>query len=101
MIVGIGDELVKAVLDTKPGAALADQAGYQKAIGLAGATNAGQGYVDLTGLRTSLEALAASSHTSADYDANIKPYLEPITSLAWSVSVNDGIANGRWVLVVK
>ena len=101
MIVGIGDGFVKAVLDTKAGTALADQAGYQQAIGLAGATNAGQGYIDMTGLRTGLEALAASSHSSADYDANIKPYLEPISSMAWSVSVNDGVANGRWVLVVK
>ena len=101
VILGIGDGFVKAVLDTKPGAALADQAGYQQAIGLAGATNAGQGYVDLTGLRSGLQALAASSHSSADYDANIKPYLEPISSIAWSVSVNDGVANGRWVLVVK
>jgi Protein of unknown function (DUF3352) len=101
VIVGIGDDFVKSVLDTKPGASLADQAGYQKAIGLAGPTNVGQGYVDLTGLRTGLEALAASSHSSADYDANIKPYLEPISSLAWSFSVNDGISNGRWVLIVK
>ena len=48
MIVGIGDGFVKAVLDTKAGDSLADQAAYQRAIGLAGASNAGQGFVNLT-----------------------------------------------------
>lgn len=101
VIVGIGDGFVKSVLDTKPGDSLADQPAYQKVINLAGASNAGQAYVDLTGLRTGLEGLAAGSSKLAEYDANVKPYLEPLASLALADSISGGVLNERWVLVLK
>ncbi|MGH2511302.1 MAG: DUF3352 domain-containing protein, partial [Candidatus Limnocylindrales bacterium] len=101
VIVGVGDAFVKAVLDTKAGHSLADQPAYQQAIGLAGSSNAGQGFIDLAGLRADIEALATKSSRLADYDANIKPFLEPFTSLAWSNSAGSDLSTTRVVLVLK
>ena len=44
--------LRKSVLDTKSGSSLADQPAYQRALGMAGTSNVGQAYVDVTALRT-------------------------------------------------
>ena len=101
VIAGVGDGFVKAVLDTRAGSALADQAAYQKAINLAGANNAGQMFVNLTALRTAIEALAAKSSGIAAYDSDIKPYLIPIESIALSVTASNGVASERFVLVLK
>ena len=81
VIAGVGDGFVKAVLDTKAGSSLADQPGYQKAINLAGANNGAQMFVDLTAIRTAIEALAAKSSGIAAYDSDVKPYLIPIESI--------------------
>lgn len=101
VVVGVGDAFVKAVLDTKAGHSLADQPAYQRAIGLAGSSNAGQGFIDLAALRTDIEALAPKSSRLADYDANIKPFLEPFASLAWSNSAGSDLSTTRVVLVLK
>lgn len=101
VIVGVGDGFVKAVLDTKPGSSLADQPAYQRAINLAGASNAGQGYVDLTTVRTAVETLAAGSSDIKAYDSDVKPFLEPIQSIAWSEAVGADVSTARVVLVLK
>ena len=101
VIAGIGDGFVKAVLDTKAGSSLADQPAYQRAIGLAGASNDGQGFVDLTALRTAVETLAAGSPHLKAYDSDVKPFLEPIQSIAWSTTMGTDVSTGRFVLVLK
>jgi len=101
VIAGVGDGFVKAVLDTKAGSSLADQAAYQKALNLAGANNGGQLFVNLTEVRTAIEALAAKSAGFAAYDSDVKPYLIPIESIAVSVTTSNGAASERFVLVLK
>jgi hypothetical protein len=101
VIVGIGDGFVKAVLDTKPGSSLADQAGYQHAIDLVGSSNVSQAYLDLTTVRTAIEALAAGSSGIAAYDSDVKPFLEPIQSIALSYVVGADVSTGRIVLVLQ
>ena len=101
VIAGVGDGFVKAVLDTKAGSSLADQPGYQRAINLAGANNGEQMFVDLTAIRSAVEALAAKSTDIAAYQSNVKPYLVPIDSLALSVTLSNGVVDERLVLVVK
>jgi hypothetical protein len=102
VIVGIGgDAFVKAVLDTKPGSALADQAAYQRAIDLAGSSSASQGYVDITAIRTAAESMAAGSSDLKAYDSDTKPFLEPFQSLAWSQSNDGNLSTARIVLVLK
>ena len=101
VIAGVGDGFVKAVLDTKAGSSLADQPAYQRAIGLTGASNAGQGFVDLTAVRTAIEALAAGSDGMKAYASDVKPFLEPIQSIAWSTTMGTDVSTGRFVLVLK
>ncbi|HLY12807.1 MAG TPA: DUF3352 domain-containing protein, partial [Candidatus Limnocylindrales bacterium] len=102
VIVGIGgDAFVKAVLDTKPGSSLADQAAYQRAIDLAGSSAASQGYVDLTAIRTAAESMAAGSSALNAYDSDVKPFVEPFQSLAWSQSNDGNLSTARIVLVLK
>jgi hypothetical protein len=101
VIVGVGDGFVKAVLDTKPGSSLADQPAYQHAIDLAGSSNVGQGYVDLAAVRTAVETMAAGSSDMKAYDSDVKPFLEPIQSIAWSQAVGADISTARVVLVLK
>jgi hypothetical protein len=101
VIVGIGDTFVKSVLDTKSGSSLADQPAYQRALGMAGTSNAGQAYVDVTALRTGLEALAAGSPGLAAYASDVKPFLETIQSIALSQSLGSDVSTGRFVLVLK
>jgi Protein of unknown function (DUF3352) len=101
VIVGIGDGFVKAVLDTKAGSSLADQPTYQRAINLAGSSNAGQGFIDLTAVRAAAESMAAGSSDLKAYDSNVKPFLEPIQSIAWSQTVGSDITTARVVLVLK
>ena len=98
---GVGDGFVKAVLDTKPGSSLADQPAYQRAINLAGSSNVGQGYLDLTTVRTAVETLAAGSSDIKAYDSDVKPFLEPIQSIAWSEAVGADVSTARVVLVLK
>jgi hypothetical protein len=101
VIAGVGDGFVKAVLDTKAGHSLADQPAYQRAIGMAGASNAGQGFVDLTSLRTALESTAAGAAALKAYDSDVQPFLEPIQSIAWSQTVGSDVSGARFVLVLK
>jgi hypothetical protein len=101
VIAGVGDAFVKAVLDTKSGSSLADQSAYQRAINMAGASNAGLGYLDLTAVRTAVETLAAGSADMKAYDSDVKPFLEPIQSIAWSETIGSDLSTGRIVLVLK
>jgi hypothetical protein len=99
VIAGIGDAFVKAVLDTKSGSALADQQAYRDAMDHAGASNAGQLYVDL---RSAIETWAAQMPADEyqRWAADIKPYLEPFRAFAAAVSGGDP-TRGRVVITVK
>jgi hypothetical protein len=101
VVVGLGDGFVKAVLDTKPGAALADAAGYRTAMEAAGRTNFSQAFVDLAGLRAILEPIIAASPNGATYHTEIRPYLEPLAALAAAVTAADDAGRLRLIVSVK
>lgn len=101
VVVGLGDGFVKAVLDTKPGAALADAAGYRTAMEAAGRTNFSQAFVDLAGLRAILEPIIAASPNGATYHTEIRPYLEPLDVLAAAVTATDDAGRLRLIVSVK
>jgi hypothetical protein len=101
VVVGLGDGFVKAVLDTKPGAALADAASYRTAIEAAGRTNFSQAFVDLAGLRAILEPIIAASPNGATYHTEIRPYLEPLDALAAALTATDDAGRLRLIVSVK
>ena len=98
--IGWGDAFVKQVLDAKPGASLADQARYKQAIGLVGAENIGQGFVDLTAVRELAESAAGDANLK-EYTEEYKPYLAPFDLLAFSSTSDGGVMNGEMVITAK
>ncbi len=99
--IGLGDAFVKAVLDTKPGASLADQAGYRDALDRVGSKNAGSIFVDLAGARALAEPFIAASPQSATYQKELRPYLEPFAAFAAAIVVGDSVDSSNSVVVVS
>ena len=98
-VIGVGgDGFVKAVLDTKAGSSLADQARYKTAIGLAGASNASQGYVDVAAIVKVIEAQLPADTLKA-YEADTKPYLAPFAAFGFSTQGGD-LQHVRFVVTV-
>ena len=83
-----GDAFVKAVLDTKSGSSLADQARYKAAIDAAGGANVSQGYLDLRGV---IDAVVAPmpADQKAKYDSDVRPYLDPLQSFSFAGHAGD------------
>lgn len=98
-VVGVGEAFVKAVIDTAPGAALADQPRYKTALDRAGTPNAGQLYVDLTGI-----VGAAVPHMTPDeratFEREVKPFVDPLGALAAS-SLSGDPMRVRFVVTVQ
>jgi hypothetical protein len=83
-----GDGFVKAVLDTKAGSSLADQARYKTAIDAVGGANVSQGYLDL---RAVIDAVVSQlpADQKAKYDSDVRPYLDPLQSLSLAGHAGD------------
>jgi hypothetical protein len=101
VVVGVGADFVKHVLDVKAGASLADQDRYKQAIGRVESSNEQQVFVDLTAVRSAIESAAPSGALPARYQTDIKPYLEPFDLVVGSTSTTDELVRAAFVLVVK
>jgi hypothetical protein len=96
-IVGVGgDSFVKAVLDTKDGSSLVDQAAYKRAVGTG--ANAGVMYVDIASIRKAIEAQLSDVDTIR-YNNDVKPYLAPLSAFA-VVTHNGDLIQVRMILTV-
>jgi hypothetical protein len=88
-VIGVGgDGFVKAVLDTKAGSSLADQARYKTAIGRVGASNTSQGYVDLAAIANAVEAQLPPDALKA-YVKDTKPYITPFAAFGFGTQAGD------------
>lgn len=102
IVFGPGDGFVKAVLDTRPGASLADDARYKSLLDRVGAKNLGSTYVDLAAVRELLEQLGAQSpQAMAAYTTNIKPYLLPFDAFIEANFVDGEHSRLTGIVVVK
>ena len=82
VVIGIGPQFVKDVLDARGGDNLAAQPRYSTLIAAAGGKeNAGVLWVDVAAARGLIEPLLPSD-VSATYEKEIKPYLEPLDAMA-------------------
>ena len=93
-------DFVKGVLDATAGSSLASSSTYTSAIAEAGGAGVGDIYVDISGIRTGLETQLPASQ-QAQYEANIKPFLEPFSALASVTKAPAGTATGSFVLTFK
>ena len=99
VIAGVGDHFVKAVLDTKAGSSLADDARFKAATERAGSSNRGLTYVDIAAARELVEGLVPAGER-AEYEKNYKPYLLALQALVVS-NREDGDLDrgGEWLVV--
>ncbi len=84
-------DFVKEVVDTETNASLAVTDAYERAIAAAGGDGVSNVYVDITGLRLSLEQMMPDEEKSR-YETEIKPFLEPFEAFA-AVSAAPGTTN--------
>ena len=94
-----GETFVKAVLDTKAGATLAEQETYKLTMERAGASNTGQLFIDLKAL-VNIAAQQLPADALARYQSDFKPYLDPFRGFAASGSAGDP-NRARFVITVK
>ncbi len=101
VVIGIGTDFVKHVLDVKAGASLADQDRYKQAIGRVETSNEQQAFIDVSAVRAAIESAAPAGTVPAQYQTDIKPYLEPLDLIVGSTSTTDDLVRAAFVLVVK
>jgi hypothetical protein len=101
VVIGVGSQFVKSVVDTTAGHSLADQTRYKDAMSLVGASNSGQAYADLAVGLEAIEERAlpkASADERARFEHDIQPYLAPLDAAAWSATFDGGFAHLRFGL---
>jgi len=100
VVFGIGEAFVATVLDVREGASLADEERYQTAIAEAGATNNGQGYLDLAAVIAFVGAQLTGSEADS-WATDIEPWLAPFDGAAFTSSRSDGLMTSRFVVTVR
>jgi hypothetical protein len=99
-VAGGGPAFVRAVLDTKPGDSLADSSRFASMASRVASSNHAFAWLDLAALRDAAVARMTSAER-ARYDADIAPYLAPL-SAAIGVATHDGsLERGHGLLVVS
>lgn len=100
VILGASLAFVESVLDVHDGASLADNVRYRHALERAGATNRGQGFVDIAAILEAAE-LQLTGDAAASWDANTKPWVSPFEGLAFSAQHDGDRMSGRVVITVR
>ena len=89
-----------AVLNVKPGASLVDQPRYKQALTRALASSRFSLFLDVRGGVALVEAVAPPD-SLAQWQSNIKPYVDPIESLLISGSTDGSSGRSRFVINVS
>jgi hypothetical protein len=101
VVLGLGTDFVKAVLDTQAGgASLASEPRFSDGLSRAGSSNSGLVWVDITGLRQVAEPLLPGS-SATSYDADIKPYVEPLDAIIGASVAGTDVDRSTFVLTVN
>jgi hypothetical protein len=102
VVLGSGPGFVGHILDTTPETSLGGTERY-KALASRAGTGAGVAFVDVTAMRELLEGAMtrADAAERAQYEQEIKPFLEPFDALIGSTSVKDDISRSTVILTAK
>jgi len=100
VLIGTGESFVRRVLETAPGSGLVDQAAYKTALSLSIAQNSGEVYVAAGPLLAFVEA-ALPPDGRAQFDANVKPYVDPFDAFLETATNDNGSLRLRFVITVK
>lgn len=103
-LIGFGDGFVPRALELDEADSLAAQPRFADAVAeLGGSSNVGVSWVDLRGIRTTLEENLPplAEAFGADYDAKVRPWLEPLDRLTGVARIEDGYLVTRSVLLAE
>jgi hypothetical protein len=100
VVIGVGKDFVKAVLDARTGDSLAKQPRFSSLVEKAGAQNSGVMWVDAAAVRDLVVPLIPSDER-ARYDTDIKPYLEPIDAIGGVTIAGAELDRGTFILTVS
>jgi hypothetical protein len=85
VVVGLGPDFVKHVLDTDPASSLAHNDRYQSLLDRTGTENAGSYFVDVTAIRAAIEEAVPDGPGMLErYESQVKPFLAPFDAFAGS-----------------
>ena len=88
VVIGLGPDFVRHVLDTEPGASLAQSDRFESLLARTGIENAGQYFVDVAAIRLALEEAAPDAPEMLQkYEREVKPFLEPFDALVGSTVI--------------
>jgi Protein of unknown function (DUF3352) len=88
VVIGLGPEFVKHVLDTEPSTSLAENDRFTSLIDRTGKENAGVTFADVTAIRAVIEDFAAGRSGFLDrYEGEVKPFLEPFDTVGGSAVI--------------
>jgi hypothetical protein len=102
VVIGVGEPFIKAVIDTTPDTSLASTDRFATLADRVGRENISAAWVDLVGLRALVESMGAEAPGGlAEYERDIKPYLEPFDALVCASVAGDGVDRTTIVLSVE
>jgi hypothetical protein len=88
VVIGLGPEFVKHVLDTEPSTSLAENDRFSSLIDRTGKENAGVTFADITAIRAAIEEFAAGRAGFLDhYEGEVKPFLDPFDTVGGSTVI--------------
>jgi hypothetical protein len=103
VVVGIGTNFIKSVLDTDEAGSLAADARFKGLLDrVGGASNTGVMYADLSAMREMVEGLIQQDADSlAEYEAEAKPFLAPFDAFIQAAVINGDRADTKAIITVK
>ena len=99
VVLGYGTAFTKAVLDARTGESLADTERFKAALEQAGTTHASLFWLDVTGIRDLVEAQVPAAD-KAEYEADLKPYLEAFDSVIGTYAPAEDLDRGTVIIRV-
>jgi hypothetical protein len=100
VVVGLGPDFVKHVLDTEPSSSLAENDRYQGLLDRTGKENAGSYFVDVTAVRAAIEeALPDGPGMLEKYGSEVKPFLAPFDAIGGSQVIGGSNPDKTTILI--
>jgi hypothetical protein len=99
VVFGLDADFVRAVLDTDPDDALADQARFSDLVARAGRDHRALTWVDLDALETLALAKLEPSER-AEFERDVQPYLAPLDAVVGVITRDGDLDRSRGLVVI-
>jgi hypothetical protein len=100
VVIGLGPDFVKHVLDTEPSSSLAENDRYQGLLDRTGKENAGSYFVDVTAIRAAIEEAFPDGPGLLGKDqSEVKPFLAPFDAIGGSQVIGGSNPDKTTILI--